>query len=90
MALALALNCMCACSLLGGWVEGVAIIAAVLIVAVVTATNDFSKEQQFRALSAVNDDVFVKVCARAMCIRPWTSFRGRKLMCGDQVFHVAS
>lgn len=41
--------------------EGVAIIAAVLVVAVVTATNDFSKEQQFRALSAVNDDVFVKV-----------------------------
>jgi len=45
----------------GGWVEGVAIIAAVLIVAVVTATNDFSKEQQFRALSTINDDISVKV-----------------------------
>jgi len=45
----------------GGWVEGVAIIVAVLIVAVVTATNDFTKEQQFRALSAINDDVLVKV-----------------------------
>lgn len=47
--------------------EGVAIIAAVLIVAVVTATNDFSKEQQFRALSEVNDDVFVKVFVLGSC-----------------------
>ena len=30
-----------------GWIEGVAIIVAVLIVGVVTATNDFSKAQQF-------------------------------------------
>jgi len=45
----------------GGWVEGVAILIAVLIVAVVTATNDFTKEQQFRALSDINDNVDVKV-----------------------------
>jgi calcium-translocating P-type ATPase len=45
----------------GGWIEGVAIIMAVLVVAVVTASNDYSKEQQFRALSAVNDDITVKV-----------------------------
>ncbi|CAM9407760.1 unnamed protein product, partial [Sphacelaria rigidula] len=40
-----------------GWVEGVAILCAVLIVAVVTATNDYSKDKQFRALNAVKDDV---------------------------------
>jgi hypothetical protein len=36
-----------------GWIEGVAIFAAVLIVALVTAVNNFEKEKQFRALSAV-------------------------------------
>jgi hypothetical protein len=41
----------------GGWVEGVAIIVAVLIVAVVTATNDYTKEQQFRALSVIRDSL---------------------------------
>ena len=44
-----------------GWIEGAAILVAVLIVAVVTATNDFSKEQQFQALNAVKDDIEVKV-----------------------------
>jgi len=44
-----------------GYVEGVAILLAVLIVAVVTACNDYSKEVQFRSLSAVNDDIDVKV-----------------------------
>jgi len=34
-----------------GWIEGVAIMAAVLIVAVVTAGNDYAKELQFRALA---------------------------------------
>ena len=34
-----------------GWIEGVAIMAAVLIVAVVTASNDYAKELQFRALA---------------------------------------
>lgn len=44
-----------------GWVEGVAILCAVLVVAVVTATNDYSKDKQFRALNAVKDDVTVQV-----------------------------
>ena len=35
-----------------GWIEGVAILIAVQIVAVVTATNDYSKELQFRQLEA--------------------------------------
>jgi Ca2+-transporting ATPase len=44
-----------------GWIEGVAILAAVLIVAVVTATNNYNKELQFRKLNAVKDDVSVQV-----------------------------
>jgi len=34
-----------------GWIEGAAIMIAVLIVAVVTAGNDYAKELQFRALA---------------------------------------
>lgn len=44
-----------------GYVEGVAILAAVLLVSFVTAINDDQKERQFRALSAVNDDVDIVV-----------------------------
>ena len=36
-----------------GWIEGAAIIAAVVIVAFVTAGNDYQKEQQFRKLEDV-------------------------------------
>lgn len=45
-----------------GYVEGCAILAAVLIVSVVTAANDYQKESQFRELSSVhssNQDVVV-------------------------------
>jgi P-type Ca2+ transporter type 2C len=65
----------------GGWIEGVAIIMAVLVVAVVTASNDYSKEQQFRALSAVNDDITVKVLRRGKMQERSTT----KLMVGDVV-----
>lgn len=51
-----------------GWIEGVAILTAVLIVAVVTATNDYTKEQQFRKLNAINNDITVKV--RETLLRP--------------------
>jgi len=34
-----------------GWIEGAAIMIAVLIVAVVTSGNDYAKELQFRALA---------------------------------------
>ena len=44
-----------------GYVEGVAILAACLIVSVVTAINDYQKESQFRELSAVNDEIDVVV-----------------------------
>ncbi|CDJ41512.1 Ca2+-ATPase, putative [Eimeria tenella] len=38
------------------WMEGAAIWVAVLVVVLVTAGNDWMKEQQFRQLSAVKDD----------------------------------
>lgn len=44
-----------------GYVEGMAILAACLIVSVVTALNDYQKESQFRELSAANDAVDVVV-----------------------------
>lgn len=44
-----------------GWLEGVAILCAVVIVVSVTATNDYLKEKQFRKLSAKSDEVTVTV-----------------------------
>ena len=44
-----------------GWVEGAAILAAVLIVGVVSATNDFSAQTQFEALNAQEKDIAVRV-----------------------------
>ncbi|GIQ90038.1 hypothetical protein KIPB_012683, partial [Kipferlia bialata] len=43
------------------WVEGVAILGAVLIVTTVTAVNDFSNEKQFRALNAAKEARDVRV-----------------------------
>jgi P-type Ca2+ transporter type 2C len=39
-----------------GYVEGCAILAAVLLVSVVTAANDFQKESQFRELAQAHDE----------------------------------
>jgi len=44
-----------------GWIEGAAILFAVLLVAIVTATNNYSKESQFRKLNAVKDDISIGV-----------------------------
>jgi len=44
-----------------GYVEGMAILTAVLIVSCVTAVNDYQKESQFRELSQANDDIVVLV-----------------------------
>jgi magnesium-transporting ATPase (P-type) len=44
-----------------GYVEGVAILAAVVIVSFVTAMNDYQKESQFRQLSVANDAIDVVV-----------------------------
>lgn len=55
-----------------GYVEGMAILAAVLIVSVVTAVNDYKKESQFRDLSQANDedvDVVVMRSGKAKQVR---------------------
>lgn len=44
-----------------GWIEGAAILFAVLLVALVTATNDYKKESQFRKLNAKKDDITISV-----------------------------
>lgn len=44
-----------------GWIEGTTILFAVVIVAVVTATNNYKKEAQFRQLNAVKDLIDVSV-----------------------------
>ena|SRR5690554_1893643 len=43
------------------WVEGVAILAAVMIVVLVGSINDYQKEAQFRKLNAKKEDREVKV-----------------------------
>jgi len=43
------------------WVEGVAIIVAVLIVVGVGSINDWQKEKQFEALNAKREERFIKV-----------------------------
>jgi Ca2+-transporting ATPase len=43
------------------WVEGVAIIVAVLIVILVGSINDYQKEKQFQKLNAKKEDRMVKV-----------------------------
>jgi len=43
------------------WVEGVAILAAVIIVVLVGSINDYQKEAQFRKLNAKKEDREVKV-----------------------------
>ncbi len=44
-----------------GWIEGAAILAAVAVVSLVTAVNDYEKEQQFRQLSALSSDTQMTV-----------------------------
>ena len=43
------------------WVEGVAILVAVIIVVMVGSVNDYQKEAQFRKLNAKKEDREVKV-----------------------------
>lgn len=42
-----------------GWLEGTAILTAVVVVVMVGAINDYQKEKQFRALNAKKDDMKV-------------------------------
>ncbi|KAI9318809.1 PMCA-type calcium-translocating P-type ATPase [Dichotomocladium elegans] len=48
------------------WVEGVAIIVAVLIVVLVGSVNDFQKERQFRKLNAKKEDRELKATREGM------------------------
>ena len=45
-----------------GWIEGAAILVAVAVVVLVTATNDFQKEKQFRELNKVSEGGQVRHC----------------------------
>ena len=45
-----------------GWIEGAAILLAVLVVATVTATNDKLQDNQFRKMNAEKEDRDTKVC----------------------------
>ena len=47
-----------------GWVDGVAIWLAVIVVSVFGAVNDYQKNNQFRSLNAAKDKIEVKVRAR--------------------------
>jgi len=44
-----------------GWLEGTAILSAVVVVVLVGSINDYQKESQFRALNAKKDDMTVTV-----------------------------
>eukprot|EP00741_Cyanophora_paradoxa_P023640 tig00021608_g22834.t1 len=44
-----------------GWIEGTAILVAILVVVTVGALNDWSKEKQFRDLNKVREDRSVRV-----------------------------
>lgn len=44
-----------------GWIEGTAIFVAALVVSMVTAGNDYSKDRQFKKLSAINQNKKVEV-----------------------------
>ena len=62
-----------------GWIEGAAILFAVLLVAIVTATNDYEKESQFQKLNAVKEDVCIQVIRNGNTI----SINTKQLVVGD-------
>lgn len=44
-----------------GWIDGTAILVAVVIVVLVTSINDYNKEQKFRKLNEVREEKSVTV-----------------------------
>jgi hypothetical protein len=66
-----------------GWIEGAAILLAVMIVAVVTATNDYNKEKQFRKLNAVRDsgDIPVRAAENVRRVRSKMTAKFRIPLC---------
>lgn len=59
------------------WVEGVAIMVAIVIVVIVGTLNDWQKERQFVKLNKKNDDRTVKVIRSGMYL-PFTTFQSNK------------
>ncbi|KAI7907007.1 PMCA-type calcium-translocating P-type ATPase [Cokeromyces recurvatus] len=55
------------------WIEGVAIIIAILLVVIVTSVNDYRKEKQFRSLNAKKED-------RDVYLQPG------EIVCADGIF----
>ena len=43
------------------WIDGVAILVAVVVVVSIASINDYSKEKQFRKLNAAKNDKLIKV-----------------------------
>ncbi len=64
-----------------GWIEGLAILCAVVIVAIVTATNNYNKEQQFRKLNSVKDDINITVIRKGTVM----SVNTKEIVVGDVV-----
>ena len=62
-----------------GWIDGVAIWVAVLVVALVGATNDYQKDQQFRKLNAQKEEFDVSVIRDGR----ETQIRNSELVVGD-------
>eukprot|EP00008_Paramoeba_atlantica_P013334 CAMPEP_0201482814 /NCGR_PEP_ID=MMETSP0151_2-20130828/7063_1 /ASSEMBLY_ACC=CAM_ASM_000257 /TAXON_ID=200890 /ORGANISM="Paramoeba atlantica, Strain 621/1 / CCAP 1560/9" /LENGTH=967 /DNA_ID=CAMNT_0047865677 /DNA_START=47 /DNA_END=2950 /DNA_ORIENTATION=- len=73
----------------GSWIEGLAILLAVLLVSCVTATNEYKQEGQFRELNKVKEDKEVKVIrgGRQREVRIAQIFVGDIVIidCGDQI-----
>lgn len=59
-----------------GLIEGSAILAAVLIVSIVTATNDYEKELQFRQLNRVKENISVQVSSHDHNATSWLQYSG--------------
>ena len=45
------------------WIEGAAIMAAVGVVVLVTAVNNYQKEAQFRELNKISENILVRLNA---------------------------
>lgn len=51
-----------------GWIEGVAILISVVVVVLVTALNDYTKERQFRGrLQSRNNDIALRKTVEVNC-----------------------
>ena len=70
------------------WIEGVAILCAVAVVVLVTAVNDYQKEQQFRELSELAESCQVAASCTLQscrCVLERTACRNDLAPCAPQV-----